>query len=487
MLDCSADITPGANWAESIADAIPMCKIMLLIFSSSANMSPQVLREVELAVKHKLIIVPVKIEDVNPTKGMEYYLSTVHWIDVVNKKTKKYISELTHTVKGFLGCGASEPQMPIAGLSAITKSKRIPPVVWISAAALVVVLAVLGVIFRDNIFGQNTKPDDLNQTQPTEEISAGEQPTASAEPKSELLQKVDIKDETLKECIIKTLELQGVTVGDDLTIEDMHKLEYLKVASQKEYEEGLLLMADANEELHSLITNNFIVTEDNIESLDGIEYATNLKHLCIVGKSIRDIKPLESLTNIEILFLTNNKISDIESLKYLTNVRRIEINNNLIIDISPLENLTTLQQLYLSSNLIENIEPLKNLTNLEGLGISDNQITDISFISDLRYLDGINISSNKIKDISVLSYMRKATWLVMQDNEITDISSLASLEELAFLGMEDNDIDDLAPLGNLENLKYIGINFYTYDKNTEIIQSLQGKGMSVSVDGEKIE
>src|SRR5690242_10525303 len=52
------DITPGMEFAESIIDAINSTRIMVLMFSSHANESPQVRREVERAVSKSVVIIP---------------------------------------------------------------------------------------------------------------------------------------------------------------------------------------------------------------------------------------------------------------------------------------------------------------------------------------------------------------------------------------------------------------------------------------------
>jgi hypothetical protein len=44
---------------------------MVLIFSSSANASRQIHREIERAVSKGVPIIPVRIEDIPPTKSME--------------------------------------------------------------------------------------------------------------------------------------------------------------------------------------------------------------------------------------------------------------------------------------------------------------------------------------------------------------------------------------------------------------------------------
>ena len=45
------DIWPGAEFGEAIIEAIDHCPVMVLIFSSNANESRQVRREVERAVR----------------------------------------------------------------------------------------------------------------------------------------------------------------------------------------------------------------------------------------------------------------------------------------------------------------------------------------------------------------------------------------------------------------------------------------------------
>lgn len=75
------DVSPAAEWAAEIIDAIAAAKVMVLVFSSSSNSSPQVRREVERAVHKDLRILPFRIEDVLPSRSLEYFLSAQHWLD----------------------------------------------------------------------------------------------------------------------------------------------------------------------------------------------------------------------------------------------------------------------------------------------------------------------------------------------------------------------------------------------------------------------
>lgn len=75
------DVPPSADWAAEIIDAIASTRLMVLVFSAASNGSAQVRREVERAVHRQRPILPFRVQDVLPTKGMEYFLSSQHWLD----------------------------------------------------------------------------------------------------------------------------------------------------------------------------------------------------------------------------------------------------------------------------------------------------------------------------------------------------------------------------------------------------------------------
>ena len=104
------DIVPGANWADSIIQAIGATKVMVLIFTRDSNVSPQVLREVSNAVSSGVTIVPFRLTDEEPIAGMKYYLSTVHWLDAMNTKREEAIAQLGVLCKAIVAnAGAGKP------------------------------------------------------------------------------------------------------------------------------------------------------------------------------------------------------------------------------------------------------------------------------------------------------------------------------------------------------------------------------------------
>jgi hypothetical protein len=97
------DVSPAADWAAEIIDAISTSRLMVLVFSSSSNDSGQVRREVERAVHKLLPILPFRIEDVLPSKSLEYFLSTQHWMDAFPGPLEPHIDRLCDYLDTALG------------------------------------------------------------------------------------------------------------------------------------------------------------------------------------------------------------------------------------------------------------------------------------------------------------------------------------------------------------------------------------------------
>jgi TIR domain len=97
------DIAPSADWAAEIIDAISSARTMILVFSANSNESPQVRREVERAVHKNLCILPFRIENVLPSKSLEYFLSAQHWMDAFPPPREPHYARLCAYLKSQLG------------------------------------------------------------------------------------------------------------------------------------------------------------------------------------------------------------------------------------------------------------------------------------------------------------------------------------------------------------------------------------------------
>ena len=108
------DISPAADWAEEIIEAISGARLMLLVFSAHSNASPQVRREVERAVHKELPVLPFRIEDVAPSKSLEYFLSSQHWLDAFPPPLEPHYGKVCAHVAALLGTAPVTASAPPA-------------------------------------------------------------------------------------------------------------------------------------------------------------------------------------------------------------------------------------------------------------------------------------------------------------------------------------------------------------------------------------
>jgi tetratricopeptide (TPR) repeat protein len=108
------DVAAGAEWAEEIINAIEAARIMVLIFSANSNESRQVKREIELAVSRGLTIMPLRLEKIEPTKSMAYYMAGVHWIDAISPPLETHLKKMVEWIRPHLAgeASAGEPTPP---------------------------------------------------------------------------------------------------------------------------------------------------------------------------------------------------------------------------------------------------------------------------------------------------------------------------------------------------------------------------------------
>jgi len=184
------DVQPGQPYGEAIIDAIHDCRVMVLVFSSNANASGHIPKEVERAVSRGVTIIPLRIEDVTPAKSLDYFIGSVHWLDAMTPPLEKHLANLADTidkiVPGRPPSQSAAPATPITAeppvaapaprLPAPPAEKRAFPQAWIYGGAAVVAVVLLGLLFWR---GQRT--DQGSQPSPPGEVKPEPSPGPSGE------------------------------------------------------------------------------------------------------------------------------------------------------------------------------------------------------------------------------------------------------------------------------------------------------------------
>jgi TIR domain len=129
------DITPGLEYGGAIVRAIDQCRVLVLIFSSNANSSRQIPREVERAINHGVPVVPVRVENVAPTESLAYYMESVHWLDALTPPLESHLQRLAESVQALLVVGPQEDAARPPAAAAIPHSPKPAPAAPLAAAA----------------------------------------------------------------------------------------------------------------------------------------------------------------------------------------------------------------------------------------------------------------------------------------------------------------------------------------------------------------
>jgi len=75
---------------------------MILILSTSANMSTDVMKEIALAAKYRVWIMPIRVEDVNPSGTLEYHLTITQWVDAFPQPIENHLLNIRIAIERML-------------------------------------------------------------------------------------------------------------------------------------------------------------------------------------------------------------------------------------------------------------------------------------------------------------------------------------------------------------------------------------------------
>src|SRR5476651_1659352 len=129
----SRDVKPGENYQGAIVRAIRDAGVMVMVFSTNANNSDEIKKELALASQSRLLVIPVRAEDVLPSEDFTYELATRQWIDMF-VDWEKAIEALSSQV------GAASPKTDSGVRPDVVVA---PPVARKSNAPIVDIMVVL--------------------------------------------------------------------------------------------------------------------------------------------------------------------------------------------------------------------------------------------------------------------------------------------------------------------------------------------------------
>jgi hypothetical protein len=188
----SRDIAPGDNFQSAIVAAIHDAKVMLLVFTAHSNTSDEMTKELALASQQKLIVVPLRVEEVAPNAAFSYEFATRQWIDLF-VDWEKAINQLCERLSRAMPPATADPAKAAAAVAppaaapppAAPKPAAAPGKsnagLFIGLAAVVVVL-LLAAVFAGPMLKGRTPSAAPVAVAPASAPSASAPPAAASPP-----------------------------------------------------------------------------------------------------------------------------------------------------------------------------------------------------------------------------------------------------------------------------------------------------------------
>src|SRR5580700_4252878 len=93
------NIRPGSEWTQGIMDGLQACPIFVLVFTTAANQSKHVRREVGRAFELGHEVIPVRNEDVAPSTELSYFLNSVQWFEAIRPPLEAHLEALRRQIE----------------------------------------------------------------------------------------------------------------------------------------------------------------------------------------------------------------------------------------------------------------------------------------------------------------------------------------------------------------------------------------------------
>src|SRR5882724_1691317 len=143
-----AQVGAGQDWRSATAKALQASRVFVLLFSQAAAGSEDIAKELAAAIYSKKLVVPVRIENIEPTGAFLYELASRNWVNAF-ENTEAKLAELAQSLATLVKTGVvDESIIPFdrnAGVKAQKRSwlKRKPLIISAAAAIVMATVAAL--------------------------------------------------------------------------------------------------------------------------------------------------------------------------------------------------------------------------------------------------------------------------------------------------------------------------------------------------------
>jgi TolB-like protein len=162
-----AQIGAGQDWRVTTANALEASQIFVLLFTANAAMSSDIAKELAAAVLEKKLIVPVRLENIQPKGAFLYELASRNWINAF-ENTEATLEELARGLAQIVRTGTRDDSVLPFERTNGAKAPPPPARKRKTLPALIAGAALVMAVVAGGLFWQHTRPATSSpQTQPT--------------------------------------------------------------------------------------------------------------------------------------------------------------------------------------------------------------------------------------------------------------------------------------------------------------------------------
>ncbi len=93
------DIPPGGDWAAAIHQALSEQQIFLLLWTDSSMISDEVTKEITIASRNHMKMIPLKLTESEPISAQAYHLSATQWLEGIGKDSQRLLDLIEERVR----------------------------------------------------------------------------------------------------------------------------------------------------------------------------------------------------------------------------------------------------------------------------------------------------------------------------------------------------------------------------------------------------
>lgn len=202
-------------------------------------------------------------------------------------------------------------------------------------------------------------------------------------------------------------------------------------------------------------------TDSSLWSLRGIESASRLNNLQIVGTRVESLHPLRDAKKLRTLIARDTRISDLQPIASLTGLFQLDVSNARVSSLAPLESHRLLKYLDLSGTKVTSLEQLP-LGPLHFLNISETPIVDVAPLARHFSIEHLAADKTAIREIGPLRHMDYLTTLLLRDCPIEDLSPISKLKKLNSLALSSGHATAFPHRSQRSPLEYVEISRYPF-------------------------